>query len=154
MAVVEAEVDHRDAVRVLEPRHQLGFALEPLARRELVRQRVMHDLDRDRASELQALAAIDRAHRTLGDRLDDLVAVVEHGSAEVGTRSRREDSIPRVGARRALVVYPVASLAVGVRPAGVVPTGMVRFLVVLALSVVSKSRRRPARVAPRGSRES
>ena len=70
-------------LRVLEHRHQLGFALEALAARELVGERLVHDLDRDGAAELQALAAIDAAHRALGDRLDDLVATVEDGTAEV-----------------------------------------------------------------------
>ena len=83
LLAVQAEVDDRDAVRVLEPRHQPGLALEPLAAFHRRRQRGVHDLDRDRAIELQPDAAIDDAHRALGEPLEDLVAAVENFTAEV-----------------------------------------------------------------------
>ena len=84
LVVVDAEVDDRDAVA---DARACAISLASRSKRwrldELVGQRLVHDLDRDRATELQALAAIDAAHRALGDRLDDLVAAVEHGPAEV-----------------------------------------------------------------------
>ena len=39
-----------------------------------------------------ALAAIHAAHRALGDRLDDLVAAVEDGAAEVLAGHATDDS--------------------------------------------------------------
>src|SRR5262249_11531708 len=52
LLLVEPASDHRHAVWVLEQRHQLGLALEALPARELVGKLLVHDLDRDRATEL------------------------------------------------------------------------------------------------------
>jgi hypothetical protein len=44
----------------------------------------MHDLDGDRAVQLEPHAAIDDAHRALREHVEDLVPLVEDRSAQIG----------------------------------------------------------------------
>ena len=80
---MQAEIDDRHAVRMLELRHQLGFALEAFAAFHRRRQCRVHDLDRDRAIELQPRSAIHDPHGAGGEPFQDLVAVVDNFTAEV-----------------------------------------------------------------------
>ncbi len=83
LRAVQPVVDDRHAVRMLELGHQHGLALEPLAAFHRGRQGRVHDLDRDRALEVQPAAAIHDSHGALGEPLLDLVAVIEDLSAEI-----------------------------------------------------------------------
>jgi len=75
-SIVDPHVDHATDVRVLELRHRQGFAFEPSAGRFVGNGLVEH-LDRDDPAELDALSAIDAAHRALADPLEYAVALVE-----------------------------------------------------------------------------
>ncbi len=101
-SVFHAEVGDRHAVRVGKAAHGARLDLEaPQAVRGggvLLEQ----ELDGDPAAELDALAAVDRAHRPVADPLDDPVAIVQHRpDAWVGADHRptvskggRADHIP------------------------------------------------------------
>ncbi|MCX5746924.1 MAG: hypothetical protein NT062_31015 [Proteobacteria bacterium] len=80
---VDADVDHRCAVRVLEPGHRHRLDLEPLPARQLLRQLVVHDLDGHDAPQLHALGAIHDAHGALGDGLDHAIATVQDRAGEI-----------------------------------------------------------------------
>ena len=75
---MHAEVDHRDAVRVVQPAHRHRFALEPATKPVVLDQRLVQHLDRHHAVELHAARAVDHADAAVADDLEQLVAIIEH----------------------------------------------------------------------------
>ena len=65
-AFVDAEVDERHAVGMVQPRRRARLALEAIDDARLVRQDGVQELDDDRAADADALALVDDAHATFG----------------------------------------------------------------------------------------
>ena len=67
-------VVERDDVRVLDPRHELRFGLEPLHEARIVGELGAHDLHGDLASDARLHRAVHRTERALADDFAELVA--------------------------------------------------------------------------------
>ena len=76
-AFVDAEVDQRDAVGMVEPRGGARLALEAIDDAGLVGQHCVQELDDDGAADPDALALVDHAHAALGQQRDDAIAALQ-----------------------------------------------------------------------------
>ena len=84
---LDAEVDHRHAVRVSETAHRARLVLEAAEEGLLRGDPGMQELHRDRPAELHPLALVDHAHRAGGDLGQDAVAALQHrADARIGRR--------------------------------------------------------------------
>ncbi len=89
--VLDAEVDHRDAVGVAKAAHRLRLHLKTFEERTLRGNRGVEELDCDRTPELHPLATVDRAHASGGDECENLVAALD---------DRADARIGRIGGSR------------------------------------------------------
>jgi len=100
------EVEHRDGIRMRQPTRELRFAQEPLHDLGLGDEVRADDLDRDFATEAELLAAIHRAHATLTELLEDLIATVELPTEQ------RIDRYVDLDEARAVARAPIANLEI------------------------------------------
>ena len=75
-----AEIEHLDDVLGADVSRRLGLALEPLARRRVVRDARVQHLDGHAMANADVLAFVDRTHTALAEQPDDPVLVVEERS--------------------------------------------------------------------------
>jgi hypothetical protein len=81
-AALDAEGVDGDDVRVFEPRHDLRFATEPLARTLVVEELARQDLQGDVAVEGGLVGPVDRGHAAPPERLDDAISAERRTGSE------------------------------------------------------------------------
>ena len=102
LVLPHAEVDDRHAVRVRELAHHPRLALEPRLELAVARERRVQELDRDDLADGNSLGLVDRAHRSGGHHLEDLVATLDECA----------DPLLRVSLVRPLLFAPVFAVVV------------------------------------------
>ncbi len=113
VALVAPEVEHLDAVRVVEAAGRLRLALEASHHREVFEQRRPEHLEADRAIESEVAGAVDLAHAALADHLLELEAA-RHHLADQRIALPRFEAEPEARATRSRLRKDGA--AIGARP--------------------------------------
>src|SRR5581483_10568966 len=81
-AVVDADIEDTDDVRMVEPCRESRFAEEAAAEVVIPREVVGETLERDEPFELDVSREVDDGHGAVTERPNDLVAPCEHGGAQ------------------------------------------------------------------------
>ena len=76
-ALVDAEVDQRHAVGVVQPRRRARLALEAIDDARLVGEHRVQELDDDGTPDADALAFVDDAHAAFGEQRQDAIAALQ-----------------------------------------------------------------------------
>src|SRR5439155_14537898 len=77
-ALLDAEVDQRDAVGMIEPRGGARLALEAIDDAGAIGEHRVQELDDHGAADADALGGVDDAHSALGEPPAELVAALQH----------------------------------------------------------------------------